>query len=398
MLTYKYNATSKNGAQVNGYIEAIDEYEAVSKIKETCSVVNNISEVKVKSQSVYEGKINEKSLSIMCSQFSIILGAGIPIVRAVELIAKQSENKQLKKILSAIAKDVGNGYSLASSFEEEGPNLPKALIETVRSGENSGTLDHSFERLQHFYEKSFKIKNKVKSAMIYPAFTMCVAVIVVSIIMVVGVPVFTKSFNELGTDIPTVTRVLIGISNFFVNMWPLLVIIVAGGVIAYKFYSKKETGRLKIDKSKLDNPITGNLAKMKLASQLANTLSTLLSAGLPMIEAVNITGKVLDNHYVSTQILDRLPLIEEGRTLGYCLNSCEYLPELLVEMISVGEETGTLESTLETIGSFYDNEIDYAATKMLALLEPIIICVLAFIVLFILLSVYMPMFSMYGSM
>ncbi len=398
MLTYKYNALSKNGAKVNGYIEAIDEFEAVSKIKETCSVVTNISEVKIKAATVYDGKIDEKSLSIMCSQFSIILGAGIPIVRAVELIANQSDNKQLKKILTAVTKDVGNGYSLANSFEEEGPSLPKALIETVRSGENSGTLDYSFKRLQSYYEKSFKIKNKVKSAMIYPIFTMCVAVIVVSIIMVVGVPVFTKSFAELNTDIPTVTKILIATSNFFVKMWPLLVIIIAGGIIAFKFYGKKDSGRLKIDKSKLDNPIIGKLTKMKLASQLANTLSTLLSAGLPMIEAVTITSKVLDNYYVSTEILDKIPQLEEGRTLGFCLRSCEYLPELLVEMTSVGEETGTLESTLETIGSFYDNEIDYAATKMLALLEPIIICVLAFIVLFILLSVYMPLFTMYGSM
>jgi len=398
MLTYKYNAISKNGAKINGYIEAIDEYEAISKIKESCSVVTNISEVRISTQTVYEGKVDEKSLSIMCSQFSIIIGAGIPIVRAVELIANQTENKQLKKILIAVGKDVGNGYSLANSFEEEGPSLPKALIETIRSGESSGTLDFAFTRLQKYYEKSFKVKNKVKSAMIYPIFTLCVAAVVVSIIMVVGVPVFTKSFDELGADVPAVTRALIATSNFFVHGWPFLILLIAGGIIAYKFYGKSEGGSLKIGKAKLDNPITGKLTKMKLSSQFANTLSTLLSAGLPMIEAVTITGKVLDNHYVSTQILDTLPLLEEGRTLGSCLRKSEYIPELLIEMTSVGEETGTLESTLETIGSFYDNEIDYAATKMLALLEPIIICVLAFIVLFILLSVYMPLFTMYGNM
>lgn len=398
MLTYKYNALSKNGAKVNGYIEAIDEFDAVSKIKDTCSVVTSISEVRTKTQTNYDGKINEKNLSIMCSQFSIIIGAGIPIVRAVELIANQTENKPLKKILNAVAKDVANGYSLANSFEEEGPSLPKAFIETVRSGENSGTLDHAFKRLQGYYERSFKIANKVKSAMIYPVFTICVAIVVVSIIMVVGVPVFAKSFAELGTDIPLVTRILIATSNFFVKSWPILIVIIAGGIIAYTFYSKKESGRLKIDNAKLRNPITGKLTKMKIASQFANTLSTLLSAGLPMIEAVTITCKVLENHLVSTQLLDSLPYLEGGRTLGFCIKRCEYLPELLVEMTTVGEETGTLESTLDIIGSYYDNEIDFAATKMLAMLEPIIICVLAVMVLFILLSVYMPLFTMYGSM
>ena len=234
--------------------------------------------------------------------------------------------------------------------------------------------------------------------MIYPTFTVCVAIVVIFIIMVIGVPVFTQSFSELGINLPRVTKILISVSNFFVGSWPIIVALIGIILLIYKFYGQKETGKLKISKSKLANPLTGKLVRMKLASQFANTLSTLLSAGIPMVEAVNITGKVLENHFVSTQLLNSLTQLEEGHTLGFCLKKSESLPELLIEMSAVGEETGTLETTLDTVGVFYDNEIDYAATKMLALLEPIIICILAFLVLFILLSVYMPLFTMYGSM
>lgn len=398
MLTYKYKAKSKNGADVDGYVEAINEFDAVSKIKETCSVVTEIKEVKQKNQITFERRIKEKDLSIMCSQFSIILGAGLPIVSAVDLIAKQTEFKPLKKILTAVAGDVGDGHPLAKSFEDEGPKLPATFIETIRSGEESGTLEASFERLHKYYDKSSKIANKIKSAMIYPIFTIVVAIIVVIIIMVVAVPIFTESFDALGTDLPGLTKALIATSNFFTHWWWLMIIIMASCGIMYKLYRKREDGRLKTDKMKLKNPILGRLTRMKTASQFANTMSTLISAGLPIMEAVNITGKVIDNYYVGSQIINAVPQLEQGRTLGNALQNCEYLPELLIEMTAVGEETGTLESTLDTIGTFYDNESDLAATKMLALLEPIIICVLAFIVLFILLSVYMPMFTMYGSM
>ena len=397
MLTYKYKAITKKGAEVEGFIEAFDEYEAINKIKESYDVVTIISEVRMGKGNEVSGKINEKALAILCSQLSIIVGAGLPVLRAVEMIAAQTENKKLKTIMEGVAKDVAAGVGLAKSFQTKGPGLPITFVETIRSGEESGTLEHSFNRLYDYFDKTAKMKGKVKNAMVYPTFTMIVAIIVIVIIMVKAVPVFTSSFGELGVELPLPTRMLVGISNFFVHYWFALVGVIAFALVAYKLYEKQKENRLKLERLKLRIPLFGKLAFLKQASQFAATMSTLLGAGLPVVEAVSITGKVIDNEYIGSQVLETVSMLEEGKRLGDSLHTRTELPQLLVEMTAVGEETGSLEATLDTIGKFYDSEIDTATSRMVTLLEPIIICVLAVIVLFILVSVYAPMFSLYGG-
>jgi len=400
LQTYKYKAISKDGAAVSGVVQAFDEYTAVTKIKETCTVVTKISEVQGKTRERREltlGGFSEKSLAVMCSQFSIILGAGLPIVRAVELIAEQTADKELKRILTETAEDVGAGFGLAQSLQNKGRNLPPTFIETVRSGEESGTLDVAFQRLHAYYDKAYKVKGKVKAAMTYPLFTLVVAVVVVIIIMVVAVPAFTTSFATMGVELPSVTLALIAISRFFTKFWALLAALAAGGVIAYKFYSRTEKGRTAHFRNRLKLPALGKIDLMRAASQFAHTMSTLLAAGLPMLRAVSVTGKILDNYWIGSEISKQIPKLEEGKTLNVCLRTAAVLPDLLVEMAGVGEETGTLESTLDIIGSYYDNEVELATQRALSLLEPIVICALAGIVVFILLSVYLPMFSLYGS-
>ncbi|WP_304509179.1 type II secretion system F family protein [Anaerotignum sp.] len=397
MLTYKYKAVSQKGAEVEGFVEAFDEFEAINKIKESYEVVTSISEVRIGKGNVVTGKINEKALSILCSQLSIIIGAGLPIFRAFEMIAAQTENKKLRLILDGVSKDLAAGQSLAKSFLSKGPELPATFIETVRSGEESGTLEHAFRRLHDYFDKSSKMKGKVKNAMVYPAFTMIVAVIVIVIIMVKAVPVFTSSFADINMDLPLPTKLLIGMSNFFVNYWIVLFAFIAFLLAVYKFFDKQEEGHIKLEKFKLRIPIFGKLAALKQASQFAATMATLLEAGLPVMEAVSITGKVLDNDYMGSQVLETVGMLEEGKRLGDSLHNRTELPQLLVEMTAVGEETGSLEATLDTIGQFYDNEIDTTTSRMVTLLEPIIICVLAMIVFFILISVYAPMFSLYGG-
>lgn len=398
MATYKYKAISKSHVDVEGIIEASNEYEAVNLIKGSCDVVINISEVRIGKSSAALGKIKEADLAILCSQLSVIVGAGLPILRAVEIISDQTENKKLKDIMVEVSKDVSAGIGLADSFQEKGPNLPITFVETIRSGEESGTLEQSFRRLEEYYDKSAKMKNKVKSAMVYPVFTIIVAILVIVVIMVKAVPVFTESFGELGVELPMPTLILIAISNFFVQYWLAMVAFVALGMVVYKFYEKRRANKLKIEKFKLKIPVFGKLALLKQASQFASTMSTLLAAGLSVVQAVSITGKVMDNEYIGTQVKAVVPLLEEGRRLGVSLHNKTELPRLLVEMTAVGEETGAIEDTLNTISKFYDGEIDIQTSRMVTLIEPVIIFFLASIVLFILLAVYAPMFSLYGSM
>lgn len=403
MQTYKYSAISRTGNPVNGVVEAVDEYAAVAKIRETCTTITKIQAVKenttaTASTSLFPPHIKEKDLAVMCSQFSIILGAGLPVVRAIELIADQTVDKNLKKALNETAEDVGSGISLARAFERRGDLLPIALIESIRAGEETGTLDASFARLQRYYDKSSRTKGKVRAAMIYPIFTLIVAAIVVVILMVVAVPAFIDAFAEMNIDLPLPTVILINTSNFFTKYWLVMAMAIAAVVLLWKLWGHSENGALAQSRMKLRMPILGNVNQLRMCAQFASTMSTLLAAGVPMIGALESTSNVLDNATMFKALQAQLPKLEEGRTLASCLYSCPFLPPLLIEMAGIGEQTGTLEHTLEVIGDYYDNEAELASQKVLSMLEPIIICVLAVIVVMILLSVYLPMFSLYDAM
>lgn len=400
MVTYKYEAISKDGLSVSGVMEANNEYEAIARIKESCSVLVKIKEIKNAEgeRKRVGGKVSAKSLAMVCSQFSIITQAGLPIVRAVELIAGQTSDKSLRHILEQVALDVSAGFSLAQSFENNGPYLPKTFIETIRSGEESGTLDVSFGRLHRYYDKSAKLRGKVISALTYPIFVCIVAVIVIFVIMNFAVPVFIGNFADMGGEMPLVTRSLIATSNFFTHYSVAMLAVLAALVVAYLLYNRTEKGHMKIAEIKLKIPLVGAIHVMKSASEFANTMSTMLASGLPIIRAVSVTAKSMSNGFMGAQLESVVTDLEAGRALALCLRKNPYLPELLVEMTNVGEETGALETTLDVIGNFYDNETEQRTTRLVSLMEPSIICVLALVVAWILLSVYSPMFTIYGNM
>ena len=400
MQTYQYSAISKDGAKVSGVIEAFDEFAAVASIKETCSVVTKIQAVEQKgllTRDVFTPKIKERDLAVMCSQFAIILGAGLPMVRAVELIARQTEDRRLKELLDQVAGDVAGGVSLAHSFETRSSVLPVTFVETVRAGEVSGTLDSSFRRLHAYYDRASKLKGRVQAAMAYPIFTMIVAVIVVAIIMVKAVPTFVTSFSEMGTALPWPTRILIAASSFCSTWWPVMAAVLIGVILAWRLWGHSPDGCIKQHRWLLRVPVMGRLSLMRTASQFAGTTAALLAAGLPVLNAMDIVSRVLDNRAMGHDLSLQLPRLEEGKPLAACLRDCPDFPDLLVEMTGVGEETGTLEHTLDVVSDYYDNETQLKAQKAVSLLEPAIICVLAVIVVVILLAVYLPMFSMHGS-
>lgn len=399
MQTYQYTAISRTGENVTGVVEAVDEYAAVTKIRESCITITKIRPVKAqaKSADLFPPHIKDKDLAMMCSQFSIILGAGLPVVRTVELIGEQTESKVLKQLLRETAADVSSGISLARSFERHDGLLPVAFIESVRAGEESGTLDSAFRRLSQYYNKAARTKGKVRAAMTYPIFTIIVAVVVVAVLMVKAVPTFIKSFQEMGIELPLPTRILIAVSNFFVKYWVFLLMGIMAAILLWKLWGHTAKGAVRQSEIRLCMPIMGKLHLQRVSAQLAGTLSTLLTAGVPLVRAVDNVAQVVDNALISKALDAQQPKLEEGKTLASCLKNCPYLPDLLIEMAGIGEETGTLEHTLEVVGDYYDNEAELAAQRVLALLEPVVICILAIIVVLILLSVYLPMFSLYSA-
>lgn len=401
MEAYKYRALSPDGAVVDGVVEAHDEFEAVAKIKETCPIVLRVKPVPVKRKHMDLNEplwVSDKALSMTASQFSILLRAGLPTVRTVEVISGQSTDRLMKKILHQVAGDVSAGYSLARSLETRSKKIPIAFIETVRAGEESGTLEQSFDRLAKYYEKAHKMKSKVRGAMMYPAFLSILAVVVIGVVISVAFPVVTGVITGAGASLPLPTQILLGLASFFARWWALVLAALAGAATLCCLYGKTERGRQQFALLAMRLPVLGNMNRMQAASQFANTMSTLLAAGLPMSRALSITGKVLDNYAVGLEMEAATAGIEEGKRLGDVLRWNPHLPPLLIEMTAVGEESGALEETLEIIGAYYDSEVEQAAGRALSLLEPGITVVLGLVIGFIMVALYGAMFTMYAHL
>lgn len=408
MTTYRYKGTTSAGAPIEGVVEAFDKQDAVTKAKENCRVLISVEPVtggKAKDimnadigDLISGGKIKAKVLALLCSQLAIELKAGLPLVSSLRLVAENETDKKVKKLLEEVADDVHAGNGLADSFALRGPGLPRTFIETVRAGEEAGKLDETFAKLQKYYEDSDAVASKVASAMVYPAMLIGVAIVVIGIIMIYAVPVFEDSFTSMGNALPLPTAMLIAMSNFITENILLLIAIIALVVLALFFYGKTDAGKHLYARLSLVFPGVGLISKMNAASQFASTFSTMLSSGLPLVSAARITANTTSNLLIAEDIEAAVNGVVEGNRLADGLKKSQWLPALLLEMVTVGEETGQLEETLNVVSDYYNKEVDTAVKRALEILNPVITMVLAAIVVFILLSVYMPIFGMYGSM
>ncbi len=403
MITYQYKAVSADGVNVNGIIEAPDEYAAVTKIKQTCPIVLKITSVKERGQNLLtmeigNPKVDMKSLSVMCSQFAIILKSGVTISRCMEMIARQTEDKKLRKMLEKSAEDVAEGNSVASSFEKNCTGLPLTFVETVRAGEQSGTMERSFETLRDYYEKSYKLNQKVKQALSYPVFVVIIAIIVLVVVMIKVIPTLAATFNDLDGEMPGITVAMISMSTFLQKYWIWMALIIITLIIGLKIYFKTEKGHIFSSKMQLKIPILGKIAMLNGSSQFANTMATLLTAGLTVEQALGITAKVMDNYALGIETSRMTGSIAEGKRLGECMKKLDMFPSVLNEMCTIGEDTGELEDTLRTVGTFFDSEAENATKKAISKLEPSILVFMAIFAGFIVISIYLPMFTMYDLM
>ncbi len=401
MNTYKYSALSRDGAKVSGVIEALDEYAAVERIKTNCPVVLEINEVQDKKKSALDfeigsKKVDTKALSVICSQFATILGAGVDVATCMEMIAGQTEDKKLRKMLEESAKDVAQGNSIATSMEKNCPELPVTFIETIRAGELSGTLEESFATLKDYFTRNYQLKQKVKSALSYPIFVVVVAIVVVIVVMVKVVPTLTQVFGEMGGTLPFPTVLLINTSRFFAKAWPFIALIAILGFLGFKYWTSTEEGKLKWAKFLLEMPVMGKINSFSGAADFASTMSALLKAGLPVTNALEVTSRVLDNYILATETRKLSEKVQTGMKLGDAMRNAKVFPQTLTEMTAIGEDTGELEKTLKTIADYYSQEADYAMTAAISKLEPTLLVFLAIFAGWIVIAIYMPMFTMYN--
>lgn len=398
MPEYKYTGRTLSGQLSKGVITANNPEHASSQLREKKIYPIKIEEENdrdISEKLRFSPRVKTKSLALFCRQFYSMLDAGIPIVESLGLLAKQTTNKRLKKATDFLCEEVQKGSLLSSAMKKKKEIFPNMLIYMVETGEVSGQLDAVMGRMAEHYEKETKLQSKIKNAMMYPMIVSIVAVLVIWFLITYVLPTFINMFAGFGAALPLPTRILLGVSSAFRNYWYLIL----GGLIllilAYKMYVKSQSGRYRIDLLKLRMPIFGNVNKKVATSRFARTLSRLLMSGINIIEAMDIVHKVIGNEVISRGISRSMDNIRKGGGITGPLGDLNVFPPVLISMMKIGEESGSMDAMLAKTADFYDQEVDSAIEKMTTLLEPLIIVVLAIIIGMIILAVVTPMFDMY---
>lgn len=399
MAGYEYVAVDKAGKQKKGKMEAQNEDRVKEFLKNEGLIPISVKEQGFLNKDLNIGskKVKPRDLSIFCRQFNSILSAGVTILNALQMLADQTENKVLREAIRQVQIDVEKGESLASAMRKRKETFPSLLIHMVEAGEASGSLEIAFERMAIQFEKQAKLSGTIKKAMAYPVIVILVAIVVVIVMLAVVFPQFQTMFDDLGSDLPKITKIVIAMSDFMKMFWWLLILIIAGIVVGIQTFRKTVTGQVLFSKVALRAPVFGNVTVKSAAATLSRTLSTLLAAGISLVDAVDITSKVIGNVIVRGALQDSVDEIQRGVPLSVPLEESGVFPPMVYHMTRIGEETGNVEDMLGKIADYYEEEVETATSAMVSMLEPLLIVGLAFIVGFILLAIYMPMLSMYSA-
>lgn len=399
MATYEYVAVDKSGKQKKGNMEAQSDQRVKEFLKNEGLIPISVKEQSFLSKDINIGskKVKARDLSVFCRQFHSILGAGVTILNALQMLSEQTENKILREAVKQVQIDVEKGESLTSAMSKHNETFPPLMIHMVEAGEASGSLEISFDRMAIQFEKQAKVSGMVKKALVYPSVVIIVAIAVVILMLVVVFPQFEEMFAQVDGELPAITRIVMAMSEFVQSFWWLIATLVIGAVFGIQTFRKTPNGQRLFSKLALNAPIISNLSIKSASATFARTLSTLMAAGIPIIDAVEITSKVIKNVIVKEALDNTVDEIKRGVPLSVPLRESEVFPPMLHQMTHIGEETGNVEGMLDKIADYYEEEVENATASLTALLEPMVIILLGFVVGFILLSIYMPILSMYSA-
>ncbi len=398
MNTYQYKGNRLDGHFTTGTLQAYDEYDAQQQLRKSGIILLGLKQIpERKSPQSSLSTIREKELALLCSQLSIILATGMSVVNCVEMVADQAKSTQMRRELKKVAADIASGYSVAQSFEKNMARLPAVFVETLRAGEQFGTLELCFRRLHQFFDKSAKTKAKAASALTYPAIVICLALLVFGVILVVAVPMFSQVFHSLGTELPGITKALLAVSDFLSRDGWVLLVLLAMAVGAWLLLWCSSGGRFFLARLSLSWSPLRKLHQMQNAALFAHTMSTMLTAGLTIPRALEITSAVMPNPVFGQAVGKVLQNVRQGRPIAQSMSLAGYFPKMLTEMTGVGEHSGALEETLTVIGDYFDHEVQVTSDRLLAVLEPGVTVALAIFTVFLLLAVYLPLFGLYGG-
>jgi type IV pilus assembly protein PilC len=401
MPLYTYRVKNETGKVFTGEAKVERESDLVSmliergftpiEIKER-NAINDITQI-----SIFQKRVKIKDIAIFCRQFAIVLEAGVPIAASLEVLKEQATNPTLKRRISDISDDIKKGISLSAAMKKHSDIFPELLINMVESGEVSGQLDRVFKRMADQFEKDWKLNQKIRSAMVYPIIVLSIAVVVVFILLTFVVPTFAVTLSDLNVEMPLYTQVLLDISGFFVSFWWLIAAVIIGLVIFMRYYVRSDSGKLFVGKLAIKFPVVKDLTQSIVTARFTRTLASLISSGVLLIQAMEVVQKVLGNKVVSNKLDEVIGEIKKGRGLSQPLANIKFFPPMVLSMIRIGEESGDLDFSLSKCADFYDEEVDASVKKLTEFINPAIVIVLAVIVGFIIISILLPMFSIYQN-
>ena len=396
MAQYNYKAMDKNGKAKKGSIEAINLDKAKEKLKSEGLIDQDIKEQGAGKKGGGK-KVKDKDLAVFCKQFSAVLNAGVTIISALEMMSEQLENKTLKRALQEAQSYVQKGGTLADAFKLNPKVFPPIMINMTAAGEMSGNLEICFDRLTTHFETANALHSKVKGAVTYPIVILIVVVAVVAVLLVGVIPQFSQMFDDLGSELPAATQMLVNLSNFLQHKWYILVIIVAAIVFGLKAFGKTEPGSLMYAKIGIKFPLFGNLTIKSAAATFSRTMATLMASGISLIDAVEQVAKMIKNRIIREALLDAKTQIAKGVPLSKPLRDCGIFPPMLPQMTKIGEETGNIEDMMDKVADYYEMEVNDATDALTAAMEPLIIVIMGVVVGGIVMAIYSPMLSMYDA-
>lgn len=400
-LSFNYKARNLSGRMMGGRIQADSLNTAMNLLRQKNYFVLEIKPIQALDFNLGKllgFKVKIRELAIFCRQFATMSSAGIPLLQCLNILVRQTESKNLKKILQDVILEIEKGKSLSESFREHKNSFPEIFINMLAAGELSGTIDQSLDRLAVHFEKDNELKEKIKSAMTYPAFVGGMAVVAMIFLIVFIVPIFVDIFNSVGATLPLPTRIVIGISSAITKFWYLFIAIPVAAFFGLRRVCATEKGRSVLDHLVLKIPVLGQMNHKLIVARFARTLSTLLRSGVPLMQALESLEKLVGNSIAAKELAAARQNIKEGEKMAPILMKSKIFPPMAVNMISVGEESGALDDLLEKLAVFYEQDVEYIVARFSSLIEPIMIAGVGAMIAFIAISIYLPLFQMSGAL
>ncbi|HUT53599.1 MAG TPA: type II secretion system F family protein [bacterium] len=406
MAKFAWQGRTKAGKVEKGVMEAPDVEAVVAKLRsqEISPLQGSIKpkgldfsmEINIPG---FEPKVKDKDVIIFTRQFATMIDAGLPLVQCLDLLATESDNRTFKKVLNDIKETVEAGSTFADALARHPKVFNNLYVQMVKAGEIGGILDTILNRLALSMEKSARLKKQIKSAMVYPAIVISVAVVVISVLLIFVIPVFSKMFKEMGAELPALTQYIVSISNWLTVKFGFIYILVATGgfIAAYVMTNNNKKGQFMLHSFYLKIPIIGDLIKKTAVASFTRTLGTLISSGVPIMDGLEIVARVAGNRVVEKELVHVRTSIAEGKTLSEPMRESKVFPHMVVQMIGVGEQTGALDTMLAKIADFYEEEVDDAVAALTSMLEPLLMVFLGVAVGGIVIAMYLPIFTMAAS-